>query len=167
VLNLPAQMSPWFLGGDSAGANLATVVTRKLHEMRSCSVAGNVLAYPCTDNGTATSLTRFEPPFLKLDELCWFLDQYLPDHALRKHPDFAPLNATNMGVLPPTLIITAEHDILTEQAEEYGRKLQAAGVHVRTNRHPGMIHGFLTMDAFFAGAAGEAMHEIRNFISHL
>jgi hypothetical protein len=28
-----------------------------------------------------------------------------------------------------------------------------------------MIHGFLTMDAFFPGAAGAAMREIANFVA--
>src|SRR5207237_8620301 len=52
---------PLLLGGDSAGANLTTVVTRKLHELKLCTVAANVLAYPCTDLYDAASLRRFEP----------------------------------------------------------------------------------------------------------
>lgn len=158
---------PLFVAGDSAGANLGTVATRKLHEAGSCSIAGNILVYPCTDSPDAVSLERFEPPFLGTREVRHFLGQYLPDAASAKHPDFAPLHADNLGVLPPTFMITAEHDILTEQAEEYGRRLADAGVDLRISRHPGMIHGFATLDVFFAGAAGTAMREISAFVRGL
>jgi acetyl esterase len=156
---------PLILGGDSAGANLATVVTRKLHAAQDCAIAGNVLAYPSTDAPDATSLRKFEPAFLTIAEMRWFLDQYLPDPAAHRHPDFAPLHAEDLALLPPSLIITAEHDIITAQAEAYGRRLTAVGVDVRTIRHPGMIHGFLTLDAFFPGAAGQAMRDIAAFIA--
>jgi len=156
---------PLILGGDSAGANLATVVTRKLHAAQNCAIAGNVLAYPSTDGPDAASLREFEPAFLTLAEMDWFIDHYLPDAAARRHPDFAPLHAQDLALLPPSLIITAEHDIITAQAEAYGRKLAASGVDVRTIRHPGMIHGFLTLDAFFPGAAGQAMRDIAAFIA--
>jgi acetyl esterase len=155
---------PLIVGGDSAGANLATVVTRKLHAAGTLAVAANVLAYPCTDSPNAESLLRFEAPFLGLEQISWFLEQYLPDATAWTHPDFAPLHANNLGVLPPTLIVTAEHDILTEQAEAYGERLRDEGVAVRCSRYPGMIHGFLTMDAFFPGAAGAAMREIGEFV---
>jgi acetyl esterase len=156
---------PMLLGGDSAGANLATVVTRKLHERTACAIAGNVLAYPCTDSPDATSLRRFEPPFMGIREVSFFLQHYLPDAQARTHPDFAPMHAPNLKLLPPTFIITAEHDIITEQSEEYGRKLAQQGVKVQISRHAGMIHGFLTMDAFFQGAAGQAMREISDFVT--
>lgn len=158
---------PVLLGGDSAGANLATVVTRKLHATKACAIAGNVLAYPCTDSPDAPSLRRFESPFLGIREVSFFLEHYLPDAAAREHPDFAPLRATNLELLPPTLIITAEHDIITEQSEEYGRKLAQYGAEVRISRHPGMIHGFLTMAVFFPSAAGRAMREISEFVAAL
>lgn len=156
---------PLVLGGDSAGANLTTVVTRKLHEAKTCTIAANVLAYPCTDVYDAESLRRFEPPFLTLKDVHWFFDQYVPDVASRRHPDFAPLHAPNLNVLPPTYLLSAEHDILTEQTEAYGEKLKAAGVKVKMNRYPGMIHGFLTIDPFFPGAGGKAMDEMGAFIA--
>lgn len=153
------------LGGDSAGANLATVVTRKLHASNELAIAGNVLAYPCTDSPDAASLRRFASPFLGAEEIAWFIDQYLPDRAARTHPDFAPIHATGLDLLPPTMVITAEHDVITEQAEAYGGKLAGLGVDIRSRRYAGMIHGFLTMDAFFPGAAGAAMGEISEFIA--
>jgi acetyl esterase/lipase len=95
----------------------------------------------------------------------WCFDQYLPDEAARELPDFAPAVAQDLSVLPPNFIITAEHDLITVQALAYGRKLAAEGVEVRFSDHAGMIHGFLTLEPFFGGAAGVAMGEIRDFIT--
>lgn len=156
---------PLIVGGDSAGANLATVATRRLHAAGRCVIAGNILAYPCTDHGDTGSLERFDPPFLSAAEFRWFQEQYLPAPDLRDHPDFAPIRADDLDRLPPTLVITAEHDIVTEQAEAYAQKLADAGVPVQVSRHPGMIHGFLTLPMFFDGAAGTAMREIARFVT--
>ena len=158
---------PVILGGDSAGANLATVVTRRLHEAGACTIAGNVLAYPNTDVPDAPSLRDFEAPFLGAREIGFFMDLYAPDAATHQSPDLAPALAPNLGVLPPTLIITAEHDVITGQAEAYGRRLASHGVDVSIIQHPGMIHGFLTMDAFLAGAAGLAIRQIGQFTERL
>ena len=167
VERLAGPRVPLILGGDSAGANLATVVTRRLHEAGACAIAGNVLAYPNTEGPDAPSLRDFEAPFLGAREIGFFMRLYAPDPATHQSPDLAPVLAPNPEVLPPTLIITAEHDVLTGQAEAYGRRLASHGVDVSVIRHAGMIHGFLTMDAFLAGAAGLALRQISQFIEGL
>lgn len=156
---------PIWLGGDSAGGNLATVVTRRLHAHTTHRVAGNILVYPCTDGPDAESLRRFTPPFMTADEVTFFFGQYLPDPGLHRHPDFAPLHAENLAVLPPTLVLTAEHDIITEQAEAYAARLASLGVPVEVARQPGMIHGFLTLDSFLPGATATAIDQIASFMS--
>ena len=158
---------PLVLGGDSAGGNLATVVTRRLHNSGAARIVGNVLAYPCTDSPDAASLTQFAPPFMPVDDIRFFLDLYLPNEEAKRHPDFAPLYAEGLDKLPPTLILTAEHDIITGQAEQYGQALKAHGVSTQVSCYEGMIHGFLTLDPFFPGAAGEAIGEIGQFVSKL
>jgi acetyl esterase len=155
---------PVWLGGDSAGGNLATVVTRRLHESETARIEGNILVYPCTDSPEAASLLRFDPPFMTAQDVAWFIDMYLPEPDAHEHPDFAPIRAANLGCLPPTLVITAEHDILTEQGEAYAERLLAEGVDAQTVRIPGMIHGFLTLDPFLAGAATDAIDLIGGFI---
>jgi acetyl esterase len=156
---------PLWLGGDSAGGNLATVVTRRLHAAGAATIAGNVLAYPCTDSPEAESLRRFAPPFMATEDVAWFIDMYLPDATAREHPDFAPIRAEDLSGLPRTLVITAEHDILTEQAETYADRLRASGVAVEVMRAPGMIHGFLTMDPFLPDAARAAIGRIAGFMA--
>jgi acetyl esterase len=160
---LTGGQAPLFVGGDSAGANLATVAAGVLRGSE-VEIAGQILAYPCTDDSDAPSLARFVPPFLTREDLAWFFDQYLPDASLRSDPRFAPIHATDLKGHPPAVVLTAEHDILTEQAEDYGLKLARSGVPVEIERYPGQIHGFLTMDMFAAGEGGRALQKIVDFI---
>ena len=71
-------------------------------------------------------------------------DMYIPDVSIRNIIYASPLQATEdqLRGLPPTLIITAENDILRDEGEAFGRKLDAAGVTVITTRYNGMIHDF-------------------------
>lgn len=165
ISSLAGSTLPLIVGGDSAGGNLATVATRKLHADGKTFAAANILAYPSTDVPDAPSLSRFDAPFLTRSDVRFFHEQYLPGEEAGRDPDFAPILADNLSCLPPTLIITAEHDIVTEQAEDYGRTLADAGVRASVRQYPAMIHGFLTADVFLPGAAGEAIDEIGRFIS--
>ena len=158
---------PLVLGGDSAGGNLTAVVTRRLHGGARVNLAANILAYPNVDIFDSPSLRRFESPFLGLRECAFFIGQYLPDQAADHDPDFAVLHAPGLERMPPTLVVTASHDILTEQGEAYGEKLKSLGVDARVVRYPGMIHGFLTLAPFLPGAAGEAIREIGGFVAEI
>ena len=75
----------------------------------------------------------------------WLFDLYVPDAADRLNWEVAPLRATSLVGVAPALVITAEHDMLREEAEEYARRMLADGVPVEVNRYPGQIHGFVQM----------------------
>ena len=104
---------------------------------------------------------------MPVSDVRWFLAHYLSGAQSSNDPDFAPLYAADLSVLPPTLTQTAEHDILTGQAEQYGEALRASGVPVSVTRYDGMIHGFVTLDAFLPGAAGDAIGEMGRFVDGL
>jgi len=135
-----------YVAGDSAGGNLAAVVSQVMKERNESGISGVILIYPCLDGDIdAPALQRFEPPFLTRSQLSWFFDQYLPDRDRRSDPRFAPLLRADLAGLPPTLIITAEYDLLKDEADRYALRLRAAGCQATTICYPGMIHGFFAL----------------------
>ncbi|WP_198083889.1 alpha/beta hydrolase [Variovorax sp. E3] len=140
------------VAGNSAGGNLAAVVALMANEKGAPALRSQVLLCPVTDaNFDTPSYKEFANGyFLTKDLMAWFWDHYTSDAKARKQIYASPLQATaeQLKGLPPTLIQTAEFDVLRDEAEAYGRKLDAAGVHVKSVRYNGMIHDFGLSNAF-------------------
>ncbi|WP_420106164.1 alpha/beta hydrolase [Herbaspirillum huttiense] len=134
------------VAGNSVGGNMAAVVALMAKEKGGPALRSEVLLWPVTDaNFETASYNQFANGyFLTKNMMKWFWDSYTTDAAKRKEITASPLNATpaQLAGLPPTLIQTAENDVLRDEGEAYGRKLQAAGVAVTSVRYNGMIHDF-------------------------
>jgi len=112
---------PLMVIGDSAGANLAAVVSLLSRDAGGPDIALQILLYPATEGDIhANAMHAFEPPFLVREEIEWCFDQYIPA-AQRGDPRFAPAEATSHSSLPPAIIVTAEYDLLTTHGENYAR----------------------------------------------
>ncbi|MEA9731417.1 alpha/beta hydrolase [Xanthomonas campestris] len=72
-----------------------------------------------------------------------------PGAAPRREIYASPLQASveQLKGLPPTLIQTAELDVLRDEGEAYGRKLDQAGVEVTVTRYNGLIHDYGLLNA--------------------
>ena len=79
----------------------------------------------------------------------WFWDSYTTSETDRNNILASPLRATSdqLKGLPHTLIQTAELDVLRDEGEAFGRKLDAAGVPVTVTRYNGMIHDYGLLNA--------------------
>jgi len=137
------------VGGDSAGATLATVVALMARDRGGPSINLQVLIYPITDRNFETSsyLQNADGYMLTRDLMIWFWNHYLTDEDSAADPYVSPLRAEDLSRLPQALIITAEYDPLRDEGEAYARRLKAAGVPVTLSRYDGMIHGFIRMTA--------------------
>ncbi|UIN23244.1 alpha/beta hydrolase [Herbaspirillum frisingense] len=134
------------VAGNSVGGNMAAVVALMAKDKGGPALRSEVLMWPVTDANFETgSYNQFANGyFLTKNMMKWFWDSYTTDAAKRKEIYASPLNASQaeLAGLPPTLIQTAENDVLRDEGEAYGRKLQAAGVAVTSVRYNGMIHDF-------------------------
>lgn len=138
---------PLIVAGDSAGGNLAAVLANRAARGRGPDLAMQVLIYPVTQARLDTP-SYLDPDFQLLlgrEDMAWFWNHYLPDADARGHPDVSPLNEADVSRLPPTLILSAEMDVLNSDAEAYAARLEAAGVQVKHRLFEGQMHVFATM----------------------
>ena len=148
------------VGGDSAGGNLAAVVSQMAQDSGEFSVALQVLIYPMTDQSREyPSYERNESGYmLTRKALHWFMDNYIPDHRDRTDPRASPMLRENLKGLPRALIISAEFDPLVDENEAYAQRLKEAGVPTDYVCFPGMVHPFFTLGGVVEDAAkAEAM----------
>ena len=145
--------------GDSAGGNLALVAALRNPDR----FAATVLVYPFIDPQARFPSYREENGGLMAAEAAWYWQQYAASPDDLDDPDLAPIDSVELGTLPPTLVIAAEHDILRDEDEELARRIEKAGVSVQPTTYPGMVHGFWRHPDMF-DAAEESLAEIAEFL---
>ena len=134
----PARIA---VGGDSAGGNLAAVVTH-LAKANGLPLAFQYLVYPATDQLADTRSRRdYGDGSYGLRTNGGGNSPYLNGHD-PADPLCSPLRNTDFSGLPSAFIATAEFDPLRDEAELYAYQLRAAGVPVELKRYDGMIHAF-------------------------
>ncbi len=132
------------LGGDSAGGNLAAVVANRLGAgEEGPALRALLLLYPVTDRpGAGFSYTENATGYaLEAEGMHWYWNQYAPT-ASPDDPDAYPLRLKKVPALPPTLVATAEYDVLRDEGIAYARKLGEAGTAVTHLHSPDMHHNF-------------------------
>ena len=144
---LAGREAPLMVAGDSAGGNLAAVMAIRARDRGGPPIALQVLIYPVTDAdfNRPSYIDPANELLLTRRGMVWFWDHYLPDASRRTEPDASPLRADNLSGLPPSVIITAEHDVLRDEGEAYAVRLLEAGVAVDLQRYAGQMHGFFTL----------------------
>jgi len=132
--------------GNSVGGNMTAVTALKAKEKGGPKIKVHIMMWPVTDaTFERESHKQFgENRFLTTPLMKWMWDLYTTDPNERKEIYASPLQASveQLKGLPPALIQVAESDILRDEGEMYGRKLDDAGVNVTTIRYDGMIHDF-------------------------
>lgn len=161
------------LVGNSVGGNMVAAVALQAKQFKTPAIRYDVMLWPVTDARFDTaSYDQFaDGHFLTKNMMKWFWDNYTVSDKDRNNILASPLRATTEQLkgLPPTLIQTAELDVLRDEGEAFGRKLDAAGVPVTVTRYNGMIHDYgllnaLSQEPTVRTAINQAGEELR---SHL
>jgi acetyl esterase/lipase len=127
--------------GESAGGNLAAVVSLLARDRGGPRIAHQALLYPTTDL-SETPAGPDDTPILTRSEMRAFRRHYLGS-ADPRDPRLSPLLAEDHAGLPPALVQVAEHDPLRADGIRYAGALRAAVVPVRLTEYVGMPHGYL------------------------
>lgn len=152
--------------GDSAGGNLAAIVSQMARDKNGPTIAAQVLVYPVVDarmghpsikeNGKGNILTE--------DLMRWFLDHYKNLEADIFNPYMSPLLAEDFSNLPPALVQVAGLDPLRDEGIDYAAHLKAAGNQVQMTTYQGLTHSFFSMPGLSKRCVA-AYDEIRGFLA--
>ena len=141
--------------GDSAGGNLAAVISLMARDRGEFRPTKQILLYPATgsdhsekspypsvfENGTDYLLTT-----KRIND---FFDLYKTSDEDLLNPYLAPILSKDLSGQPKTLIITAQYDPLRDEGELYGKKLYEFGNEVEVYRMKDALHGFISLPRHF------------------
>lgn len=160
------------VGGDSAGANLAALLTLRARAEGTPQPALQLLLYPVTDyQGQTRSRTLFAHGFfLTQDDLDWFTHHFLDGaDVAAEDPRVSPLLADDLSGLAPALLVTAGFDPLRDEGRSYADALRRAGTPVDFREYGSLVHGFANffpLGGDSATAIAEIISATRAHLSH-
>lgn len=153
------------VGGDSAGGCFAAVVSNELSAKVPYPVKFQVLIYPVTEGYLNTdSINDLATGYvLSKNRMTWYRDLYRHDFDDFDEPKFSPLYFNNFASLPPSLVLTAGFDPLSDDGINYVRALEAAGIKVSHLHYAGQVHGFVSLTRVISQGT-QALRQIADWI---
>lgn len=147
------------VAGDSAGGNMATVLTLMAKDRGDVRFVQAQMYYPVTDAAMDTEPYKqfADGPHITRKTMEWFWDAYIPNPAERFEISASPKHATNdeLRGLPPTLVLVDEADVLRDEREGYAANLRPADAAVTSARYDGTCHEFMNLNALSQTSATE------------
>lgn len=135
------------VGGDSAGGNLAAVLTLMGQAGQGPTPVQQLLIYPVVD--LDQSLPSYGPPSAGMvisgATMVYFLDHYIPEAADRRAWRASPMKAASLAGLAPAWVLTCGHDPLATEGKAYAARLEREGVRVTHLHLSDQTHGMVTM----------------------
>ncbi|MBN3723916.1 alpha/beta hydrolase [Burkholderia sp. Ac-20379] len=156
--------------GNSVGGNMAASISLMAKHQQGPAIRFQGLMWPVTDHDFGNGSYEAYPAgyFLSRAMMQWFWDAYTTDEAQRNEYYASPLRAPLDALkgLPPALIQTAQFDVLRDEGEAYGHRLDLAGNEVTATQYKGTIHDFgllnaLANDAPTRAAMKQMAHELK------
>ena len=168
---LGADGSRVAVAGDSAGGNLAAVVSQLARDDGVQLPALQLLLYPVTNFADDTrSKTLFaDGYFLTKNDIDWFREFYLSGSSCGVgDAQISPLLAEDLSGLPPAMVVTGGFDPLRDEGDRYAEALAAAGVDVDHRRFDSLVHAFANffpLGGDSATATAEVVSALRAHLS--
>ena len=138
------------LFGDSAGGNLAAVVSLMARDRADFMPRTQMLLYPVTYNDHDPRTSWFESVrengddyLLTCEDIMGYMELYRSSPQDYGNPYLAPLLADDLSGQPRTLVITAEYCPLRDEGEAYAGRLELEGGDVQCYRVLDAVHGYL------------------------
>jgi acetyl esterase len=153
------------VGGESAGGNLAAVVTLMARDRGGPDLVAQWLDVPAVDLALPAdpSVEEFGSGYgVEAAQLAMLREWYGGDV---DHPYVSPIRADLTG-LPPAIVTTAECDPLRDQGERYAAALAEAGVPVELRRAMGHIHSSSWFTAMDDGTAAWHDEVVAMLLAH-
>lgn len=136
------------LFGDSAGGNLAAVVSLMARDRGEFMPRNQILIYPLTyndhdeDSPFDSLRENGEDYLLTREDINGYIGMYLAKPEDFNDPHFAPLLEEDLSNQPRTLVISAEYCPLRDEGETYAARLQDDGNEVECYRVLDGVHGY-------------------------
>lgn len=134
------------VGGNSAGGNLAIGVVNQALAKGFPHICFQILDCPFLDavGDPREKKSPIAKPLLSPGLMALVNECYIPAGTDLRDPLLSPLFASleSLSGHPPTLLITAEYDVLREEGKAYAARLREAGVEVRHEGFTGVDHVF-------------------------
>lgn len=156
------------IGGDSAGANLATVTAQYLTAQHathnnpahnketqqaktsSSNKADRLLAqlliYPPTDaSQLRPSHHQYGDGYFldSIDRNIYYSAYYNADDSIKTQITASPILNQNLAGLPPCIVATAGFDVLCDEGKDYAKHLEQHGIEVTSLHFGRLTHGFV------------------------
>lgn len=139
------------LAGDSAGGNLAMVLAARCVDQNLQRPYFMLLLYPTLDlQFNQDSLKTYgKGYFLTHDALRLYRKNYLPQDLDPTQWEVSPLFYNRMQALPPSIIVTADHDPVQDDGRALYHKIQLCGGKAYHLNVQGTLHGFMQLESVF------------------
>ncbi|MDE0245000.1 MAG: alpha/beta hydrolase [Gammaproteobacteria bacterium] len=155
--------------GDSAGAALATAVSWQIARQTDYRVNALYLLYPFLDlrddhEAYASRITFGDGNYLVgRAGLTAAKQWYLNDDTPTEDPLVSPMFIPDLGLLPPTTIITSGHDPNLDEGRLFAEKLRESGVRVSATHFASAFHGFMPFGVL--DVAGDSVQALAKAIA--
>lgn len=139
--------------GESAGANLATIVANENSNIKFQGLVYPVVTFIEKNPFFNWDIDLYENPY-KEEKIYNFINSlrncedlvqklYIQRELDPKREDLSPIFNKNLSKAKKTLIAVSEYDYLRVQGEAYGKLIHKAGVETKIIRYEGVNHAFL------------------------